>query len=181
MRVWAVSVVAMVAALSAFGQKEPENLALKKPVTVVGGIGQGAADLLTDGITASDPYLGGPTEVQIDFQKTYKVTTIKIWHYWADGRTYHDNKIALSTKSLFQGEETVVFDSKRDGEYPETAAGKTITFPEVEARYLHAWVGGNTVNQWSHWVEIQAFYIPVARSVGARGKLAVTWGAVKTR
>lgn len=169
-------------AVTAHAQKAGENLAFKKPVTVVGGVGQGAPELLTDGNTASDPYLGGPTEVQIDFQKVVKINQIKIWHYWADGRTYRDNKIALSKSGVFQGEQVVVFDTTgNDKEYPETKDGKTIPFKGVEARYLHAWVGANTVNQWSHWVEIQAFYEPENLPVAPRGKLATSWGALKSR
>ena len=82
---------------------------------------------------------------------------------------------------MFRGEEFVVFDSTTDGEYPETAEGKTIIFQPTKARYIRAWVDGNTVNQWSHWVEIQAFYDPKAQPVRTHKKLPVIWGKLKAR
>jgi hypothetical protein len=159
--------------------EEPENLAFEMIVTGSGGIGQGTYELLTDGDTASDPYLGGPTWVQIDLQDIFWIDTIKLWHYYADGRTYHDNKVALSEKGNFLGEEVVVFDTNTDdAEYPETAEGKTIKFDAVEARYIRAWVGGSTANEWSHWVELQAFFVGQV-PVRPMQKLPITWGRIK--
>lgn len=159
---------------------ELENLALHKPATGNGGTGQGKYELLTDGDT-KERYLGGPTEVQIDLERIYTLNIIKIWHYWLDGRAYHDNKIAISTRDLFRGEEVVVFDSRVDGEYPETATGKKIIFKPTKARYIRAWVNGSTVNKWSHWVEIQAFYDPKSQPVGAHKKLSAIWGKLKSK
>jgi len=160
---------------------ELENFALHKPATGNDGTGQGNYDLLTDGNTSTDRYLGGPTEVQIDLERVYTLNIIKIWHYWRDGRAYHDNKIAISARGLFRGEEVVVFDSRVDGEYPETATGKKIVFKPTKARYIRAWVDGNTVNKWSHWVEIQAFYDPEAQPVGTRKKISAIWGKLKSK
>jgi hypothetical protein len=160
---------------------ELDNLASGMPVTGSGGIGQGAYELLTDGKTESDPPLGGPTWVQIDLQDEYLIDTIKLWHYWADGRTYHDSKVALSKMGLFLGEEVVVFDTTADDrEYPETAEGKTITFDPVEAQYIRAWVGGSTANEWSHWVELQAFFMGPAQQVKPMEKLPITWGKIRS-
>ena len=159
---------------------EPENLAFEMPVTGSGGVGQGTYEMLTDGKTESDPYLGGPTWVQIDLQDEYLIDTIKLWHYYADCRTYHDSKVALSDKGDFFGEEVVVFDTNGDDqEYPETAEGKTIAFDPIEAQYIRAWLGGNTVNQWSHWVELQAFFIG-QQPVRPMDKLPITWGKIKS-
>ena len=159
---------------------ELENLALHKPATGNGGTGQGNYHLLTDGDTTKR-YLGGPTEVQVDLERIYTINIIKIWHYWLDGRAYHDNRIAISTRDSFKGEEVVVFDSRVDGEYPETVKGKKIIFNPTNARYIRASVDGNTVNKWSHWVEIQAFYDPKAQPVGNRKKLSAIWGRLKSR
>ena len=160
---------------------ELENLALHKPATGNNGTGQGNYDLLTDGNTSTDRYLGGRTEVQIDLERIYTLNIIKIWHYWRDGRAYHDNKIAISEKGSFHGEEFVVFDSRVDGEYPETAIGKKIIFKPTKARYIRAWVDGSTVNKWSHWVELQAFYDPKVQPVGNRKKLSAIWGKLKSK
>jgi len=173
----------MFAATGVFAQEGLENLAFEKPVTVTGWCCENNMEpsMLTDGITVSDPYLGGPEEVQIDFEDTVRINIIKIWHYWADGRSYHENKVALSLEPDFKGEEIVVFDSEVDGEYPETAEGKTLTFDVVEAGYLHAWVNGSTANEWHHWVEIQAFFDPSLLSVDPSGKLPIVWGKLKKR
>jgi hypothetical protein len=175
-------VAGMMAAISpTMGAEEPENLALEKPVLMSGGAGQGGPELLTDGKTETDPYLGGPTWVQVDLEDEFVIDTIHIWHYWGDGRTYHDNKIALSKSGDFLGEEVVVFDTNdADEEYPETAEGKVITFEPTEAQYIRAWVGGSTANQWSHWVELQAFRMGT-QPVESVGKLPITWGKIKTR
>ena len=160
---------------------EELNLAFEMPATGNGGAGQGTYELLTDGKTESDPYLGGPSQVDIDLQDEFMIDTIKLWHYWADGRTYHDNKVAVSLKGDFFGEEIVVFDTNGgDDEYPETAEGKTITFEPVMARYIRAWVGGSTANEWSHWVEIQVFFQDLQKPVNPGDKLPTTWGKIKS-
>jgi len=166
---------------TAMGVDEPENFAFEKPVTASGGAGQGTYELLTDGLTETDPYLGGPTWVQIDLGDEFEIDTIKIWHYWGDGRTYKDNKIALSKIGNFAGEEVVVFDTNdTDAEYPETAEGKEIKFEPTEAQYIRAWVGGSTANEWSHWIELQAFFVGEL-PVEPMEKLPTTWGRMKTQ
>ena len=172
-----------------------DNLALEKPAWTNSNPGQGHAGLLTDGNTASDPYLGGPTRVGIDFEKVVQINGIHIWHYWADGRAYNGNIIALS-EALGEGDVadgdkdnldqiaglTTVFNTDADDEtYAESAAGYKIVFDTVDARYLHAWVAGSTANQWSHWVEIQAFFNPALTSVEPEGKAAAVWGDLKAR
>ena len=67
-----------------------------------------------------------------------------------------------------------------DQEYPETAQGKIITFGPVEARYIRAWVGGSTANEWSHWVGIQAFFTGHGQTVKPARSLPVTWGEMKS-
>ncbi len=198
----AVAALILGAALDANAQGQDEisfegleNLALEKPTFINGGAGQGHAGLLTDGKTETDPYLGGPTRVGVDFEEVVKVNGIHIWHYWGDGRIYNGNIIALS--------ETLDFDNVNDGDkdkldnipgmvtifntdaddetYPESEAGYKIIFETVDAQYLHAWVGGSNANQWSHWVEIQAYFNPDLLSVDPKGKAAAVWGNLKTR
>ena len=115
---------------------------------------------LTDGDTgasAAPEDLLDATEVTVDLGKPTLINTIKLWHYWADDRTYHDNKVAVSLEGKFEGEEIVIFDSAHDGEYPESREGKTFVFSPVETRYIRCWANGNTVNKWTHFVELQAF------------------------
>lgn len=160
--------------------KDPENLAFRMPVTSSSGVGQGNYELLTDGNIATEPYLGGPNWVQVDLRIENMIDTIKIWHYWGDGRIYHENKVALSRTGDFLGEEIIVFDTiKKDSEYPETSAGKTISFRPVKARYIRAYINGSNVNQWNHWVELQAFFMNSRQSVKSGDKTPVAWGKIK--
>ena len=172
-----------------------ENLAFEKPVWTNGGIGQGHPELLTDGNTASDPYLGGPTRVGINFEDVVLINGVHIWHFWLTNPVYQGNIIALSETLGFEeiadadkdrldeiaGIETVFNTDKGDEPYPETEAGKKIVFEPIEAQYLHAWLAGNNVNGWSHWVEIQAFFNPALLSVDPEGKAAAVWGDLKAR
>ncbi len=175
----AVGILAIVC--PTMGADEPENLAFEMPVTGNGGVGQGAYEMLTDGLTVTDPYIGGPTWVQVDLGDEFVVDTIKLWHFWGDGRTYKDNKVALSKNGNFMGEEVVVFDTNdTDLEYPETAEGKEIKFDPTEAQYIRAWIGGSTANEWSHWVELQAFLVGT-EPVEPMEKLPTTWGRMKTQ
>jgi len=166
-------------AVAGVSAQELENLALEKPATVNGD--QGNAHLLTDGKTVSDPYINGATEVMVDLEKEQHINIIKLWHYWADLRIYQNNKIAVSKKKNFSGEETVVFDTDGDDdEYAESAGGKEIIFETIKARYVKGWVGRSNVNEWSHWVELQVFFDEkLFRPVEAKGRLATTWAKMK--
>lgn len=112
---------------------------------------------LTDGITTSNPYYGasaGLTSVTVTMAAAQDVSNIKVWHYYADGRTYYATKTEVSENGTAW---TTVFDSATDGTYPETSAGKTHTFPQRKVRYIRDWLNGSTSNTSSHWVEIQAY------------------------
>lgn len=81
--------------------------------------------LLTDGSTASNPYWGitaGEQWVQIDLERPYDIKEIKVWHYYADARTYRNSKTQVSQDGTTW---YTVFDSRIDGEYKETSEGKT--------------------------------------------------------
>ena len=172
-----------------------ENLAFEKPTWINGGAGQGHAGLLTDGNTASDPYLGGPTRVGVDFEDVVQINGIHIWHYWADGRTYTGNIIALSEGRSFDeiadgdkdkldkiADLVTIFNTNGDDDtYAESEAGYKLVFETVNAQYLHAWLAGSDANQWSHWVEIQAYFNPDLLSVDPEGKAAAVWGSLKAR
>lgn len=94
------------------------------------------SSLVTDGNTGSASYFGVSAPegwVQVDLGEAYELKEIKVWHYYADGRTYHKSKTEVSVDGKSWH---AVFDSRVDGEYPETAAGKTHTLdalgPSIE-------------------------------------------------
>lgn len=79
---------------------------------------------------ASYPYLQGgsrPSAVQIDLGYVHELTSIQVWHYYADARTYFGTKVQVSTDLVNW---TTVFDSEVSGRYAETSAGKTINLGE---------------------------------------------------
>lgn len=113
--------------------------------------------VLTDGNTASVPYYSGAVglaSVIVDLGAAQDVSSLKIWHYWADARTYYATKTEVSTDNTNW---TTIYDSATAGTYQETAAGKTFSFSIRKVRYIRDWLNGSTSNTSTHWVEIQAF------------------------
>ena len=113
--------------------------------------------LLTDGVVTSNPWYGsgaGLQSVTVNLGTTQEVSAIKVWHYYADGRTYNATRTEVSTDNTNW---TTVFDSSVSGTYAETASGKTIRFSPRPVRYIRDWLNGSTSNTGNHWVEIQAF------------------------
>lgn len=127
--------------------------------------------LLTDGNTATSPYFSMPSSslqsVTVDLGSIKNIDTIKVWHYYGNGRTYYDTKTEISTDNINW---TTVFDSAISGTYPETSAGNTIIFNKTQVRYIRDWINGSTSNTGNHWVEIQAF--SPSRSVSEISELA---------
>lgn len=65
----------------------------------------------------------GNQTLTIDLGSIYKLDYIKVWHYYGDGRTYHDVVVSASIDGV---DYDVLFNSNVDGEYAETPNGKTI-------------------------------------------------------
>lgn len=113
--------------------------------------------LITNGVTTSTPYYdtgAGLQSVTVDLGSLQNVSAVKVWHYYADGRTYNDTKTEVSTDNTNW---TPVFDSAASGTYAETSAGKISTFPTRQVRYIRDWLNGSSANPSDHWVEIQAY------------------------
>lgn len=129
-----------------------KNLALSATVT-----GVSTGERATDGSTDTNTYAqGGPglTALTVDLGKVMALDTLKVWHYYGDGRTYYGTKTEVSTDALNW---TPVFDSAVSGTYPESSAGKTHVFSKQSVRYIRDWLNGSSANTSAHWVEIQAF------------------------
>lgn len=102
---------------------EGNNIALNKTGTTSSN-NWGA--LLTDGITTTSPYYSqssGLKWVQVDLGQKYLLDKLKIWHYYSDGRTYHNTKTEVSSDGINW---YAVFDSSLEGEYKETSTGHEI-------------------------------------------------------
>jgi len=123
------------------------------------GITAGNVAMVTDG--GLERHLGHGTKgtawVQVDLGEVRKLGNIRVWHFFRDGRLYLGNRLAVSATGKFAGEETVVFDSAKDGSYRETRDGRLFTFKPVDARYIRNWLSENTVNSSTQWVEIETY------------------------
>lgn len=123
-------------------------------------VAQGASSsnaYLTDGITTTNPWYSNGTglqSVKVNLGSPQDISMVKVWHYYADGRTYHATKTEVSVDDVNW---TTIYDSATSGTYPETSAGKTHNFPMQKVQYIRDWVNGSTSNTGNHWVEIQAF------------------------
>lgn len=116
-----------------------------------------SSSVLTDGITTSNPYYGmsaGLQSVTVDLGSTQDISMIKVWHYYADARTYSSTKTEVSTDNTTW---SPIYDSASSGTYVETSSGKTHSFSMRKVRYIRDYLNGSTSNTSNHWVEIQAY------------------------
>ncbi|MBQ6020070.1 MAG: InlB B-repeat-containing protein [Clostridia bacterium] len=109
----------------------------------------------TDGNTSDASYdcyggfYGRPNYFEVDLGGVYDVTSVKLWQYYRDNRTYHNNVVVLSENGTFAGNDyTVIFNADYcnmhgfgrgfDNEYVESAAGR-----EFKIRNVYAPSSGN--------------------------------------
>lgn len=142
------------------------NLAAGKVAT---GSTLTSAGFITDGDKNTNNYAGqdlGVHSIVIDLGQNYNLRQINLWHYFGDGRTYHDVIVQLSTVSNFSTQTTVFNNDTNNSagqgtgtnaEYAETSAGKVITFTPVTARYVRLWINGSTANAYNHYVEVEIY------------------------
>ena len=126
-----------------------------------------ATDKLTDDTADYARGTSGLQWMQVDLGASYDVNEIQLWHYYGDGRSYHDVVVQLSNDETFSNGAITVFNNDKDGsaglgvgtdnEYSETSAGKTINFDTVNARYVRFYSNGSTVNGANHYVEIEVY------------------------
>ena len=104
-----------------------ENIALGKNLILYTG-SAAANSLATDGIINSSYITNGSSPSSAVSDRKYltfdngfieEVSSIKIWHYYPDGRTYYNNVVEISTDGINW---VTVY----EGEKPETAAGNEI-------------------------------------------------------
>ena len=74
------------------------------PTVISGEYQSGDYATLTDGTTASSPYVGfsslEPTLLEWDLGAEYLIDLIRFWNYYADGRSYYDVTIQVSTDGI---------------------------------------------------------------------------------
>lgn len=167
------------------GQGDDEgNIALGK-IPTSGSFIQNAARA-TDGLAGDSSQFTGLDKglqwMQLDLGGEYKIGRVKLWHYFAESRTYNDVIVQISDTPDFSGNVTTVFNNDADNsaghgagsdlEYKESADGKEITFAPVEGRYIRFWSNGSKSNAWNHYVEAKVYGTTVTPVNVALGKTA---------
>lgn len=104
------------------------NVAYGKTVTCsTTGEGQNI-QRITDGDLNSANYFGASrrSSVTIDLGAEYPIDYIKVWHYYADGRTYYGNVLSVgkTNKSGTTALDTVLWSYNDSSGYVETADGR---------------------------------------------------------
>ncbi|MBK1813552.1 discoidin domain-containing protein [Clostridium sp. YIM B02505] len=143
------------------------NIATGKSITASDTL-SASASLITDGDVNSNNLVGVTQNlqwIQIDLGQAYNINKINLWHYFADGRTYHDVIARVSNDPSFSSGVTTVFNNDNnnsaglgtgnDAEYAETSAGKAINFSAISARYVRLYSNGSSANIYNHYVEVQ--------------------------
>jgi hypothetical protein len=110
----------------------------------------------------------GPQWIQIDLGLNYWLKKVKVWHYYADARTYEDVIIQLSSDPNFApSNTTTVYNNDDDNSslqgygtdplYVETSDGLTKGFPATKARYVRLWTDGSDKNSSHHYTEVEVY------------------------
>lgn len=113
--------------------------------------------IITNGDITSGNYAINSTgldSVTVDLGSPKDVSSIIVWHYYADSRIYNATKTDVSVDNTTW---TAVFDSANTGTYIEKPEGRVTTFPTQKIRYIRDWLNGSNANINNHWVEIQAY------------------------
>ena len=140
------------------------------PTNVANGIvtpGVNNAQYITDGISDdSTKYIDlgtGSKSLSFDLGKFCDVSSLKVWHYYADNRIYNDVKFELSLDPCFYFS-TVVFDSSssgKDSKYIETSSGEQVFLDTpIIARYVRLSSNGNSVDANNQYVQVEVYGIP---------------------
>jgi len=148
--------------------KVPGNLAAGKVATSSAAVTNISS--LTDGLKDTNTFCDMTTGlqwVQLDLGTSYNLSDIKLWHYFADARQYHDVVVQVSNDSTFKTGVTTVFNNDTDNsaglgtgtgsEYAETSAGKDIPVASVNARYARFYSNGSSINAYNHYVEVEVY------------------------
>ncbi len=161
----------LVLVISANSGGSSANLALGIIPTAGEAASEGSLSMLTDGNKDSLAYatIGWSSAqwVRLDLGKQFAINQVKLWHYYLDGRTYHDVVVQLSNDINFNSGVTTVFNNDTDNtlgfgagsnqEYAESSAGKSIVFSPVAARYVRFWANTNSLNAGNHYVEVEVY------------------------
>ena len=123
--------------------KKGVNVALNK-TSYMNGVPENLSPSLTNGQTSSDEWTTSNMSATAGYQTVdlgdlYEISTIKVWHYYPDGRTYYKTKTEVSDdgKNWYS-----IFDSRIEGEYAETSSGNIINLNHQTQTQTASWING---------------------------------------
>jgi phage minor structural protein len=126
-------------------------IASSYPATVTGSTQQ-PWQVVTDGVTASNPYVSFGTGSQwllVDLGAVQEISGVKLWRYWSDGRKYKNTKIEVSSDNV---EWRTLQDSAIHGEYAETKNGYDASRFRVTGSI--SVYNCDNVEIWGAWVQL---------------------------
>lgn len=113
--------------------------------------------------------------MQVDLGSDYEITSVNLWRYWTDSRTYKATALVVANKSDFSDAQVLYYsgdsdvfglgEDPKDSLYAETAAGKQLfdasgSRAATTARYVRLYasgVKGTGTSKENHVVELQVF------------------------
>lgn len=147
----------------AFGEAEGADMSFKaknnlaKNSTVTASVGSiSNPNVVIDGIRDTGTYAMGVagTEIQVDLNRVFTISGVRLIHYSADGRTYYDVKIRVSEDGVTW---KTLLDNKITGNYVESPEGKLAISNDDKVRYIRCYANGSNKNPYNHWVEIEVY------------------------
>ena len=149
---------------SCVGTVDPFNLALG--ATVTGNFPwRGDWSLLVNGLITENEWRRTPSgvvescseqlHVTVDLQEEVMISSVSVWHYYADPRRYCGQKVAISLTGEFRGEETVVYNTGLSYGPPETTDGHRIDLgTAAPARFVRHWCSRSTESLEVHFAKL---------------------------
>lgn len=153
------------------------NVARGKPVTSsVADPAQGDLEMITDGdksgLDGSYVELGSGVQwIAIDLKQKCTLYAVVVWHFHKQARVYSDVIVQVADDPDFLTNVRTIFNNDQDNaagmgighdlNYIETAEGKLIDAKGTVGRYLRLYSNGNDTAALNHYVEVEAYGIPV--------------------
>ena len=139
--------------------------------------GEGSMSAITDGATSNSDSYGvfgsdqstDSSYVQVDLGDVREVSSVDLWRYFKDGRTYRDTIIALSEDAVFTADDVIVHNSDKDNHHglvagsdptyaePKDGSGRSFPAPAgTKARYVRVYMRGQSdEKKTNHVVELK--------------------------
>ena len=108
-----------------------------------------------------------PQHVTIDLEQQYNIYAIVVWHFHKQARAYFDVVVQVADDPDFVTNVRTLFNNDHDNtsglgigqdwHYVDTSEGKLIDAKGEKARYVRLYSDGNSVNDSSHYVEVEVY------------------------